>query len=384
MCGLDAEGAFDGIPHAVLFDKAIDIISDMSWRLLYQWYVLITVQIRWNKIGNCIKVCKGTRQGGLTSPFLFNLVYKGLVEDLSNSFGGISIGSYKYNVFCYADDILLASTTVSGLQHLINLADKYVSNLGLKFNPIKTKCSRFGGNPFTVAPTWNMKGADLEVVDNLDYLGARVGNRYEKAHTDNRIRSCRKSFYALQGAGLCKDGLQTDVAIRVFDASCNSVLVYGCETMYLSKKYRWALDKIQAKLIKCIVGLNPFYRTTPLLNALRVHTATDMINMNSVRLLSNIMAHDSAARLFNLTMLQMKCTCKSILVNRVKHICDIYNLNFYKIIADQTYIKQVKKNILQTVTDGNNGTVDSIRQLLRPSYKSNMNMSLLRLLLKAF
>ena len=43
MCGLDAEGAFDGIPHAVLFNKCMDIIPDTCWKLLYKWYTNITV-----------------------------------------------------------------------------------------------------------------------------------------------------------------------------------------------------------------------------------------------------------------------------------------------------------------------------------------------------
>ena len=30
MCGLDAEGAFDGIPHPVLFNKAINVVPDES------------------------------------------------------------------------------------------------------------------------------------------------------------------------------------------------------------------------------------------------------------------------------------------------------------------------------------------------------------------
>jgi hypothetical protein len=75
MCGLDAEGAYDAIPHTVLFEKCKDIIPDISWRLLYNWYSEMTVQVKWNTIGQAIKVCKGMRQGGLTSTLLFNLLY---------------------------------------------------------------------------------------------------------------------------------------------------------------------------------------------------------------------------------------------------------------------------------------------------------------------
>ena len=93
----------------------------MLWRLLYFWYAKIKVNIKWNGFSEDILIGKGTRQGGLTSPLLFNLFYEPLVDILSKLDGGVSIGKHKYNIFCYADDILLASTTVSGLQKLIAL-----------------------------------------------------------------------------------------------------------------------------------------------------------------------------------------------------------------------------------------------------------------------
>ena len=56
-----------------------------------------------------------------------------------NHEGGISVDNLKFNVFCYADDLLLASTTASGLQSLIDCADNYITGHGLRFNPCKTK-----------------------------------------------------------------------------------------------------------------------------------------------------------------------------------------------------------------------------------------------------
>ena len=38
-CSLDAEGAYDGIPHPILFMKIIDIVPDIFWRLLYNCIV---------------------------------------------------------------------------------------------------------------------------------------------------------------------------------------------------------------------------------------------------------------------------------------------------------------------------------------------------------
>ena len=67
MFALDAEGAFDGIPHAILFNKNMNVLSDKSWKLILNWYRNITVQIKWNVTGNIIQICKGTRQGGLVN-----------------------------------------------------------------------------------------------------------------------------------------------------------------------------------------------------------------------------------------------------------------------------------------------------------------------------
>ena len=44
-CSLDAEGAYDGIPRSILFTKIIDIVPDIFWRLVYNWYCRLTLRI---------------------------------------------------------------------------------------------------------------------------------------------------------------------------------------------------------------------------------------------------------------------------------------------------------------------------------------------------
>ena len=61
-----------------------------------------------------------------------------LINILSKQQGGITKGCHKFNASCYADDILLTSTTVSGLQALINSV-LFIENHSLCFNPEKNK-----------------------------------------------------------------------------------------------------------------------------------------------------------------------------------------------------------------------------------------------------
>ena len=133
---------FDGLSHPVLLQKAIEVIPDTSWRLLYSWYDKQKIRIKLNRqiSKEEINVEIGTRQGGLTSSFLFSLFYQEMVEKLSNIPGGIKINNIAYNVFCFADDICLVSMTVTGLQSLIDCAVAYVTSNGLRFNPSKTNC----------------------------------------------------------------------------------------------------------------------------------------------------------------------------------------------------------------------------------------------------
>ena len=67
-----------------------------------------------------------------------------MVAELNESVCGITIGISNYNIMCYADDLLLCSTTVSGLQSLIDVATKYTVSHGLRFNPSRSVC--FGGH----------------------------------------------------------------------------------------------------------------------------------------------------------------------------------------------------------------------------------------------
>jgi len=116
ICSLDAESAFDGIPHSILFRNAMDIIPFLYWRVLVYWYSTLVVYIKWNnELSDAIAICKGTRQGGLSSPFLFNLLYQDMVDEISKMTTGISINNVTYNIFCYADDLLLCSLSISGL-----------------------------------------------------------------------------------------------------------------------------------------------------------------------------------------------------------------------------------------------------------------------------
>ena len=128
--------------------------------------------IKWcSLLGEEIPVERGTRQGALTSPILFNLFYEDLINELNQSNYGLTISGHKFNVTCYADDILLCSLTSQGLQCLIDTAENYIKNHGLPFNPAKTECMLFGKCPFHNIPIWTLESQSLKVAPSIKYSG---------------------------------------------------------------------------------------------------------------------------------------------------------------------------------------------------------------------
>ena len=70
-----------------------------------------------------------------------------------------------------------------------------------------------------------------------------------------------------------------------------------------------------------------------------------------------------------------------MLNNRVQDLCYVMNFNYFKVLTSENYMKYFKSQFLGKVRNNCNGTIDSIRLVLKS--KDNYSPSLLKLLLKA-
>ena len=383
-CSLDAEGAFDAIPHSILFYKAATVLPKHYWNVMHTWYSKLTVQVKWcGTLSSAIKVSVGTRQGGLSSPFLFNFFDQDLISLLSNCSGGITIQNDAYNAFCYADDLIIASLSVTGLQEMIYAATSYIVDHGLNFNPAKTTCKTFGLCNLKISPKWYINDCLLTSDNSVTYLGTTLtGNVTD--HIDSRIKSARRAYYGLQSAGVCCDGVASKPLSHIYKVEIQPILTYGCAAISKDNRSVKSLEKTQGVLLKRALSIPKNRRNSRLLAALGIEKIEQLVKRQQLTLLRNALQGNSRARTFYMGMMRLYNQGNidqypASLLSRCKKICDSEQFSLYKYTFNDKYQTQCKRKLKTIKRDG---IVDSISNLFK-TYNCH-SKHLVNLLLKPY
>ena len=98
------------------------------------------MSIRWGSMmSDSFNVSNGVRQGGILSPYLFNIYMNGLSLRLKKHYAGCKMANLIINHLFYADDLALLCPSQRGLQELLEICEKYAHEHDIKFNT-KKKC----------------------------------------------------------------------------------------------------------------------------------------------------------------------------------------------------------------------------------------------------
>lgn len=101
--------------------------------------------VRWNdRYSHYFSVCSGVRQGSSLSPALFNVFINKLLVELKLLGQGCCLNRAWLGCVMYADDVILLSSSICGLQAMLNSCSEVVAVLRLTFNYSKETCVVFG------------------------------------------------------------------------------------------------------------------------------------------------------------------------------------------------------------------------------------------------
>ena len=98
-CFIDASKAFDRVNHQKLFIKLHHRgVPKVIIRILVYWYAHQSMQVKWgDSVSEPFYVGNGVRQGGILSPFLFNVYMDELSQQLNACNTGCVIGNSLIN-----------------------------------------------------------------------------------------------------------------------------------------------------------------------------------------------------------------------------------------------------------------------------------------------
>ncbi|CAG4942881.1 unnamed protein product [Colias eurytheme] len=224
------------------------------------WYDHQTNRVKWlGEFSDEYGLECGVRQGGLTSPSLFNLYVNGLIVELSSIGVGCSIDGHCINSISYADDMVLLSPSRAALRKLIGVCEEYSRVHGLKYNAQKSELLVFkarGRKSGEVAPVL-LNGVALRRVTEFKYLGHVVA---EDLKDDRDIERERRAM-AVRCNMLARrfSRCSLEVKITLFKAYCQTLYTCNLWVNYTQRAIN-ALRVQYNNAFRVLVGL-PRYCT---------------------------------------------------------------------------------------------------------------------------
>jgi len=196
------------------------------------------------------------KQGYTLSPLLFRLYIDALESRIIALAGdnGPDLAGTAVKLLFYADDLVLMSKLLRGLQKQLDELSAFCKERDLTVNVKKTKVVVFGSR-VNSSPV-HYDGSPVEEVASFHYLGIKLHRSGSlKTAVEHLAAAGQKAVFALKRR--CADLKINDLAIvcQLFDALVKLVLSYGCE-LWVDEPATKSLEAIHRSFLKSLLGVN--------------------------------------------------------------------------------------------------------------------------------
>ncbi|XP_042889847.1 uncharacterized protein LOC122264841 [Penaeus japonicus] len=275
---LDFKSAFDIANREVILDQLVDFGVQGN---LLQW-IRGYLSNRTSRVifkGACSEYKEfelGTPQGGVLSPFLFNVLMHRLLTLLLETLGT--------TVTCYADDICVHSTSAADLQCFLQSFYESSSACGLVLSPDKSRVFSPRGPRTSLSSLWDTVLSCTQYM----YLGTPVHispaiPARQRVHPiiQDLIHRLERRFLPFKWLTNNVAGVSIPLAKTIYIAFIRSVIDYLSPALsQLSQTTLQPLEKFQNKVLRYILGCPTSTRIVNMLTELNLPSVVERIRAN--------------------------------------------------------------------------------------------------------
>ncbi|CAG9094257.1 unnamed protein product [Plutella xylostella] len=293
-CFLDLSKAFDRVSFDILWDKLAKEMPQELVSVFRYWYDNQVNTVRWsNSSSGEYRLGCGVRQGGLSSPKLFNLYMNDLIGELSSTKVGCSIDGVMINNISYADDMVLLSPSINGLTRLLAVCESYAETHGLRYNTKKSELLVFQAPNIKkrLVPSVYLGGVELNRVTEFKYLGHVVTETLVDdldMERERRALAIRCNMLARRFARCTRQ-----VKLTLFRAYCQSFYTCSLWVNYTRRAYS-ALRVQYNNALRIVLGLPRFCSASGMFAEARVDDFFAVMRKRAASLLSRTRSSSNA------------------------------------------------------------------------------------------
>lgn len=239
---VDFRKAFDSVNRNALWNVLRKTgVNGKLYRALRSIYDSVLACVRDKSIYTDFFECpKGVKQGCLLSPLLFSFFVNELAVEISRKGRhGVQIipGAIEIFLMLFADDIILLSDSIIGLQTQLNSLKKEADRLGLDVNLDKTNIMVFRkGGYLAEKEKWWYGNLEIKVTNSYKYLGmiftTKLSLNVGWAETCNKAK---RGVIAILKSMRTLNSLDLTLFWKLFDTQVAPILLYASEIWGLIK-----------------------------------------------------------------------------------------------------------------------------------------------------
>ena len=230
-CFVDLKKAFDTVIHTGIKLKLLEIgVGTLFYKIIKNMYEVSKSCVKVDHLLTDFFPTKlGVKQGDNLSPNLFKIFINDLPKYLENSLDPVFINSRAIHCLMYADDLVLLSTSSSGLQAKIDILNEFCEDWCLTVNTQKTKVMIFNKAGRLINCNFKLNGVNLECVHKYKYLGIMFCASGSFSYAQEELyKKSLKAYFKLSRDFLSMNP-ELHTSMHVFDHTIKPILLYGCD-----------------------------------------------------------------------------------------------------------------------------------------------------------